>query len=262
MGHRSDLAVSVVVAVRLPAPFLSAAIESLTAQTLVPDEIIVVAHGCGDELRGSLSPFGGLIRVVDADASLSLAEVRTFGLLEARCEFVAVLDSDDVALRDRIAMQLQALRASPKSVLCASEVELIDESGSCRGQAFLRPAPGDVRQSLILRNRIAHSSVMFRRQTAIDVGAYRDLPLAEDYDLWLRLAASGEFAYLDQALSQYRVHAAQLTSRRAVPRSAWRALRESRLALSRSLGRSEGRTLLEHYLWCASQMRRWNRAVR
>lgn len=246
---------SAVVPVRLPAPFLVETLESLENQTVVVDEIVLVAHGCAEEMAQIALGFGR-VRVVSADPHLDLTAVRRLGMQVARGDFIMLLDADDVALPRRAEIQIRLMGNQPQASLCASPVELIDDAGRSLGSRYVREQHGDIRRELLLRNRIAQSSVLLRRSAYLAVGGYKSVALAEDYELWLRMAALGPIAWSDEALVKYRVHSGQLTQGRTVPAAGWRAIWLARASLGSMLREPRSTTFFKHVVWCVAQSRR------
>lgn len=247
--------VDVIIPVRLPAAHLKQCIESLQQQSHAATHIIVVAHGDEAAVRLMISDEDPSITVISAPPELTLSEVRNLGVRHSSSELVAMLDSDDVAEPNRLEAQASILAQNPKAVLCTSSVTLIDEYGQKLGSLHVYPDGFDFRHNLILRNRCAQSAVMLRREAFDDIGGYRDVPLAEDYDLWMRLAASGAIVYTSLPLVRYRCHPKQLTSGRTVPRRSWGPLLQDRLALAHALGKSRAAAFTMHAAWVLSQLR-------
>ena len=242
-----------VIPVRLPAPYLVEAVRSLVEQQPAPHRIIIAAHGCADAIPASVGPYRDVVTVIDVPAHASLADVRNAGIDACDCAYVALLDSDDVARPGRLAAQMSALDEQNSAVLSASAVRLIDAGGRSVGTRYVYPFESDIRRLLITRNRIAQSSVTLRRAA---FAQYRNVPLSEDYDLWLRMASSGDIAYTPSQLTDYRVHSGQLTSKRVVPPRAWLRILISRLALGRSTHVPTWKVLALHTLWCTYQSAR------
>lgn len=245
--------VAVLMPVRLPAPYLEEAMDSVLAQSLPPTEIIVAAHGCGEDLA-YLEHIDGRIHVVSVAANAHFAAVLNAGLERATAEFIARLDADDLAHADRFACQEEQLSISALAAVCATPVNLIDESGRSLDLTYPCLALVPRASDLLSRNLIAHSSVMFKRDIALAIGGYRGLALCEDYDLWLRLLATHELAYVRAAKTDYRVHAGQVTARRGVPPSAWTMLWHSRKALAQTRGIPWVNVAGRHLAWCLAQV--------
>ena len=129
-------------------------------------------------------------------------------------DYVARLDSDDVALPGRIAKQVKVLQLNPDIVLLGTAVTLINEEGEEIGEPTPRGDGDviDVTDGLWKKNMITHSSIMMPRSAYERAGGYDPhLRKYEDYDLFLKLALLGRAAVLDEPLVQYRLHQGQIT---------------------------------------------------
>ena len=201
--------VSVIMAVRDGAPWLSAACRSILDQALRDIELIVVDDGSRDEtpeLIAGLAHFDARVRPFRLSAT-GLAGALNKGVEAARAPLLARLDADDIALPGRIERQFGHLDRHPEIVLLGTWAQKIDAGG--RPLGLLKPEPDPVRLETLLarRNPFIHSTVMMRTEMVRRVGAYREACRhAEDYDLWLRLAEVGGIAILPEALVQYRIH--------------------------------------------------------
>lgn len=242
--------VSAVVPARLPAPYLAEALDSLRSQTRPLDEILLVAHGWSPD---PADPAFQDVRVIEAQSTASLSEVRNAGLRAATGEWVLLLDADDVALPTRLAQELTALEATPSAVLVAGAIELMDSHGASLGHAFVRDAGPVPASALLRRNHFAQSTVLLNRQVALSAGGYADLRMSEDYELWLRMRSHGDCIYVNEVLTKYRIHEAQMTSGLRVPRSAWRSIRGSRTYLAKSAGVPVWHALVAHLAWVSIQ---------
>lgn len=234
-------AVSVLVAVRNGAAYLDQALRSLAGQTFGDFEIIVVDNGSTDATATILR-----------DWSRRESRLRTFRLprpslsaslnhaaASARGGLIARLDADDVALPHRLAVQVETMRRRPSLGLLGSAVEMIDSKGRRIGTLHRPLEDGELRKFLETGCAFVHSSVIMRRATFLAAGGYRPgLNVAEDYDLWLRIAEISEIANLPDRLVRYRIHAASASAlkpgRQAVAIACVAAAREAR-----RLGRPE-----------------------
>jgi glycosyltransferase involved in cell wall biosynthesis len=207
--------VSVIMPVHNAAPFVGAAIRSVLAQTHRDFELLVVDDASSD---GSAKIIAAIddprIRFRRSPVPLNAAGARNLALSDARGEFVAFLDADDLAEPERFRLQIAALHARPNTGVVASLITSIDESGRSRGLGFVRHRePEEIGAVLLFQNCLALSSVMARR--AILKPFVCELAPAEDYDLWVRLAAETEFCILPDPLTQYRTHPGSVSVREA-----------------------------------------------
>ena len=225
-------AVSVLMGVRDGAPWVAGSIESILGQTLGDLELIVVDDGSTDDTPMLLARVGDPRLVVERQAPAGLTRALGRALARARGALVARLDADDVARPDRLERQHAFLAAHPEVGLLGSAARVVDEAGREVGR--IRPPEDDatLRRALIRRNPFVHSSIMARRALITQAGGYDpDFPVAQDYDLWLRLAPLTRMANLPEALVTRRLVAGRVTATReddrlrAEARARWRAVR-------------------------------------
>jgi len=208
------------VTVVLPAynaePFIGEAIDSILGHTLTGLELIAIDDGSMDSTgriiadRAARDP---RIRLI-ARENRGLTRTLNEGLAEARADYVAIMNADDVALPDRLEKQAAFLDAHPRVAAVGSQTRFF-AAGHGRGPATSLPmSPEAVREFLAKASPLAHPAVMLRRSAVRAVGGYRpQMEPAEDYDLWLRLAERHDLANLPDVLLEYRVHSGQSTAK-------------------------------------------------
>jgi len=225
-------AVSVLMSVRDGAPWVAAAIDSVLGQTLTDLELIVVDDGSTDDTPMLLTRVRDPRLVVERQPHGGLTRALGRGLALARAPLVARLDADDLARPDRLERQHAFLAAHPEVGLLGAAARVVDEAGREVGE--VRPPEDDatLRRMLIRRNPFVHSSIIARRALVAQAGGYDpDFAVAQDYDLWLRLAPLTRMANLAEPLVTRRLVAGRVTAAReddrlrAEARARWRALR-------------------------------------
>lgn len=196
---------------------LAAALASVRLQTRQADQIVLVIDGpIGSEQEVVIDDFArdpgkADFDVVRLSKNVGLAGALNEGLRRSRGDAIIRMDSDDLCLPDRFAVQLAYLEEHPEVDLVASwSQEFTDPDGLMR----LKACPADHDPLLLAmrwRNVIAHPSVALRARCLRAVGAYRSKHgLLEDYDLWIRLALAGaRFHVIPKALVQVRTSPAQ-----------------------------------------------------
>ena len=196
------------------------AVASVRADKFTDWEMVVFIDCSPDssaELVGKIQD--RRIRVLSSRTNLGLVNARNQILDEARGQFVAWLDQDDLNYPFRLAKQVQFLDAHPEVSLIASwtDVQVESEDGSIDTFTHIRPSThAGIRAAMSFTNPIACNTVMMRKKHFRDRGfAFRqEFGNTLDYDLWSRASDDLTFHVLRQSLGVYRVHSAQ-TSRGA-----------------------------------------------
>jgi glycosyltransferase involved in cell wall biosynthesis len=201
----SKPAVSILMPVRNEEACLEAALASLYRQTLTDWELVATSLILAEAARRD-----SRVRVL-TPAGEGLVSALNTGLAACRADLVARMDGDDISHPSRLERQHERLGLQPETGLLA-----------CSFRHFPRPAVREgmlayekwqnrlvsheeIQQDLFVESPFVHPSVMFRRAEVERVGGYRDMGWAEDYDLWLRLAAAGtRFARLSDTLLFWR----------------------------------------------------------
>lgn len=243
----------VVVPVRAPAPWLSESLYSVGQQTMNDWRLLIVMDGYSEAVQEVCDtlPQTTPLRVEVLPPASGLVSALNHGIATSDAEFVARLDADDVCRPNRFARQLEYLRAEPNCLALGTGIQLINEIGVACGSRAPRH-PGSVLRTLRWRSAIAHPSVMMRREAILQVGGYSSQALyAEDFDLWLRLAALGEIHAIPDQLLMYRIHAGQVTSKLSYPDETLGRIAQSRIALARARGESLTAARVRQMAWAA-----------
>jgi len=216
--------VSIIMPAYNTARFIRAAIDSVLAQTCRDFELIVVDDCSPDESATICRSYtDSRLRLLSLPENRGLAGARNAGIDVARGEFIAFLDSDDVAVPERLAMQLSYFASHPDCILLGGGYRRMHAEGELLPGDNLFPLPARaIRPMLLLRNNFNASTLTVRR-SALPAGGFRTM-FAEDYDFISRTAANanGELANLPAVLAHYRINPGGLsnTTRRAAVRDA------------------------------------------
>jgi len=182
------------------------AIASALAQTLPPDEIIVIDDGSTDDTQERLAQFSPPVRCIRQE-NQGVAAARNRGLAEATGDVIAFLDADDVWFNRKLELQLAALAEHPE--ICMLGTRVINwPAGAAPSVAADTDLPiGKVLwERLVVRNYFVTSSVIVRRSALEKVGGFDPaLRGPEDYDLWIRLAETAQVGNLHLPLTGYRL---------------------------------------------------------
>ncbi len=196
-------------------PFIQEAVHSIQVQTWTDWELVVVDDASTDHtktLLDEISQQDARVRVYHRD-KCGRSEALNEAMMQAQAPMVAILDADDRAVPDRLAVQIEHLNRHPEIALVGGAVQYIRERTLTNLVEPVIESPHEIRRVLSKVCCIAHSTVMMRKSCALEVGGYRTgYPPSEDYDLWLRMSERYDMANLPKVMVHYRVHGAQLSS--------------------------------------------------
>jgi glycosyltransferase involved in cell wall biosynthesis len=195
---------------------LAQALDAVLSQTSPPDEVVVVDDGSTDGTARVLDGYGSAIRVVHQPNAGHPAGFNR-GFLEARSEYVARCDADDIWAPEKLERQRAALQAHPQVDICftaASTFGRIEQPFSSHpGSGIL--APEAFARRLYRRNMVCSSSTVIRRATFERLGPFCEPLITEDYEYWMRaLKAGAVFFYEPRTLVSYRLHDGNVTNKR------------------------------------------------
>ncbi len=183
---------------------LPRALTSICMQTWSDWQCVVVDDGSTPPLRDIVEELCDVrIRVVRHDVNRGRGAARQTGLAAVTTPFVAWQDADDWSYPERLAVQLDALRGSPRTHLVGSRAAVANCAEALVG-VLGRCLPEPHRLDGHARNRFAHPTLLFRREV-LDRFPYRaHLRTSEDHDFMMRALRTFDFAELPDILYVYR----------------------------------------------------------
>jgi glycosyltransferase involved in cell wall biosynthesis len=236
--------VSVVMGVYNGAAALDATLRSVLDQQGCEFEFVVVDDGSTDATPRLLDEWAAResrLRVIhQPNTGLTGALIR--GCAEARGEFIARQDCGDRSLPGRLAAQVAALRGDPPCVMVAGAARFLAPGGE---MLFVVTRPGHQLEEGLsnlalgqLHGPPHHGATMFRRAAYERAGGYRpNFRVAQDIDLWLRLAELGTLAGQADLVYEAQLDASSITATRRDEQ-----VRMASLAIDCALARRAGRS--------------------
>jgi glycosyltransferase involved in cell wall biosynthesis len=198
--------ISVIIPAYNAEPYIRTAIESCLSQTYPPHEIVVVDDGSTDATAAVAESFPPPVRVIRLAENMGLPTARNRGVQASTGDWLAFLDADDWFLPQKLELQRRCALENEKIVLIYNAFRIVTLDGSETAGRFF--SPKELLPMLRYRNRLNASSVMLRRDAFESVGGFDPgLRAAEDWDMWLRIAARysvESFAATPEAISAYR----------------------------------------------------------
>jgi glycosyltransferase involved in cell wall biosynthesis len=208
---------SVKVTVLMPAynaaKYVAEAIQSVLSQTFSEFELLIINNGSTDDTVNVINRFNEpRIRLIE-ERKQGIVFALNKGLQEAKGEFMARFDADDICEPTRLEKQFDFLKNHPDYILCGSDAEYITEIGDhlfylrCIGHTH-----EEITRHLYVDCPFIHSSVMYRKEAVLKGGGYpADAHTFEDYLLWVQIAKVGRYHNLPERLIKVRINPASVT---------------------------------------------------
>ncbi|MBF0595049.1 MAG: glycosyltransferase [Candidatus Omnitrophica bacterium] len=199
--------VSVLMTIYNAAPFLRESLDSLLAQTFLDWELIAVENGSTDESPLILASYTDpRIKVVALEKNIGRTPGLRHAFDQARSEYAAILDADDVALPGRFARQVDFLDSHPDTVLVGTWAQQINEKSRVFNTWEPPVDPDALHECLGWIDPIVHSSAMFRLAAAVKAGGYPEAYVySQDFALILALAKRGRLGMIGEHLCKVRI---------------------------------------------------------
>jgi glycosyltransferase involved in cell wall biosynthesis len=205
---------------------LKQAVDSILTQTLAPFEFVIVGDGPlpDDQLRvidDAIAKAAFPVRFLQLDENVGRGRARNFGIACCTSEFIALMDSDDISLPNRLAVQAAFLQENSGVDVSATLTEEFDEDDHPGAAAIVKTCPEShegIHKALRLSNCVANPTLLFRKAYWNQVGGFPDFrEINEDYLFYFRLISAGaKFACLPVVLLRVRIGRQQRLRRKGI----------------------------------------------
>ncbi len=181
------------------------ALDSVAAQTLPPDRVLVVDDASLDATANVAQGYvGAKIEVIRLAKNLGAAGARNEGIRKADTDLVAFLDADDEWLPTKLEKQVRLIVSEPNSTFVSCGSDLISPTGQNLGDIYRGQtvtAGNNAWKALLEDNYVTTPSVLVWRRHLEELGGFnQSLKIAEDQDMWIRLAERGCLSYVFESL--------------------------------------------------------------
>ena len=191
---------------------LQRAIDSVYDQKYISNEIIIVDDGSTDGTDEWIKKkYPQIIFLSQSNSGVSSA--RNLGIKAARSEWIALLDSDDEWLPEKLQKQVKSIESNPEYLCCHTNEIWIRNGVQVNQMKKHQKYGGNIFFKSLDMCRISPSSILFHKSILDQTGYFDEsLTICEDYDLWLRISAKYPILYLDTPLiKKYGGHEDQLS---------------------------------------------------
>ncbi|WP_066258969.1 glycosyltransferase family 2 protein [Neobacillus drentensis] len=209
--------ISVVTAVYNGEAYLEEAIESILRQTYQDYEYIIVNDGSNDRTKEILDNLtDSRVKVIHLVKNGGAANALNIGIKEAKGNWIALQDADDISEAQRLERQLEYIKSDPRLVAIGSLIQCIpgndrvDES-ALEWEARFFNCKEQFRNEQFYSTPLCHGTGFFSKKAYENIGGYDPtFKIAYDYDLWTRMFEEGDIARVSEILYKYRIHGSSL----------------------------------------------------
>ena len=194
--------------------YIGEAIESVLSQSFTNFELLIVDDGSTDKTLDIIQSYHDpRIHLQCHRENSGIPATRNTGLVHAHGQYIALLDSDDLAHPERLRKQVSFLDENPDYVQIGTWCRMIDAQGNALKRVRKQPISyEDVHANLLFRCALTNRSVMGRTKIFKEYGYQPDFPRCQDYDLHVRLSEKYKMGNLPEYLVYGRMHDQRITN--------------------------------------------------
>lgn len=189
--------------------YLREAIDSMLSQTIMPSEFVIVKDGNLTKELDSLieqyqKEYKDLFRIIEIQENVGLGCALAIGIEACKNEYIARIDSDDIATPERCEKEIKMLNENSQiDVVGSITAEFNEKVSNVICYHKVPENNSQIYQFSKKRNPCIHSSIMMKKSKVISAGNYRNYLYFEDYDLWIRMMKKGYKFYNIQEILVY-----------------------------------------------------------
>lgn len=203
--------ISVIMPVYNMQEYISAAIESILAQSFVNFEFIIINDCSTDRSKDIILSYlsDSRIKLLQTTKRNGNYPARNLGVNQAVGKYICVMDADDIARHDRLKIQFQYMENHPAVLAAGTAYTLIGKTYKIHTIQKYE----ELKEALLLSNCFLHPSLIVRTGILKEIGGYKEeFFYSADYDLLCRLSLLGPVVNLSHTLMSYRTHSSQIST--------------------------------------------------
>ncbi len=177
--------------------YLRLSTTSMLNQTVPTNDFVLICDGpLTDELNTVidelLHDYGDVLHVVRMEENRGLGDALNVGIQICKNEFIARMDSDDIAVANRCELQLKKFKEDPDLAIIGGSIDEFEGTPfNVVSHKSMPQSHSDVINYAKIRNPFNHPTVMYRKSAVLQVGGYPHRMLHEDYGLWADMILNG-----------------------------------------------------------------------
>lgn len=210
--------VSVIMSVYNGAKYLREAVDSILSQSFLDFEFVIIDDCSNDNSPAILKEYSeqdSRVRVITNEFNLGLTKNLNKAVREARGEYLARFDCDDVSLPDRFKEQVEFLDKNKNCGMVGLWADVIDGNGKYLRTIKYPIANDELKKDLIKYNPFFHPGIMMRKEALVNIGLYNESwRFAQDYEMYFRMAKKYEVANIPKILLKYRETGGSITGKK------------------------------------------------
>lgn len=212
MIHHTTGKIAVMMAVHNASVYLRAAVNSILGQTYANLYLLMCDDGSSDDSWDIMTEYAArdsrvLLLRNQHNLGVPATRNRLLGAAPVDAEFLAVMDSDDIAHPDRFEVQMAFLASHPEISAVGASIGIIDENSVRYASRTYPCGYEDMPRRALCANPLAHSTFCFRRSILTELGGYdENRRSCEDYDFLMRLLSRFRFENCHEELVDYRIY--------------------------------------------------------
>lgn len=199
--------VSVLMPVYNAEPYLAQAIDSIINQTFTDWELIIINDGSTDGSETVIQKYeDNRIYYLKNDTNLGLIKTLNKGIDLCAGKYIARMDADDIALAERLSLQIDFLDKYPQYIMCGTNATVINNNGLNTGKIRNLCESSLLKINLLFSVPFIHPSILIRKDILENNRYDESYKHVEDYELWCRIAKCGNISNINKDLMLYRWH--------------------------------------------------------
>lgn len=203
-----NILVSVVMSVYNGEKYLRAAIDSILNQTYDNFEFLIINDGSTDGTMSILNTYNDKrIKILNNIENKGLIYSLNRGFNEAKGEYIARMDADDIALKNRLYDQIQYLEENKDIDICDGGIQIFKNNLSFISKRYVEQRSfSEIKTRLLFRNCMVHPAIMIRKK-AIELFGFEyniEDKGMEDYGLWMKMSKFVKFGKVSSVILKYR----------------------------------------------------------